>query len=607
MRCFFLVTLSFSLLVFLQASGQSILKFAEYDDDDHVVTDSLRQIAAFDINSRVEITIDKDALRKALFAQLDVSPLSADIINRISVLQNIAVDGLAALAPLQDSLLSWSRTPDSLRDSKTLQPVFRRIGDPALRLINLATPGSRLRETFNSQLVNVPREAGTAGTYRILFDGALQEAMALKAELDSIARNHGVFVQLGAWADTRKTTTPIHLPGFDEYPEGETFVVERWNINLSQEQKETLRSIEHLANNFNGNSFKGALRNIQLTTPEMISEIIDTFNQCVDSIRVQLDNLDNELTQQQAIAKADIKNLKSQIESYTDFLKGLKNKYKTGNFTSSSSAFLIQTNDDLSQVKNRTEALIERAKNLRTDFASRFQAGSGAVRLAVNGLGNTILHCSELLETGIQDLINKAKALFTELTGFKKLNEAALELSEEVFKFDIGGLPDKTEFTLTRTGRRQSGDKILVRIAAGDSTRQRQVLEHRRFRLFQLLPHIKTVVGLIFADLPESETVDSKFQLSASYSILLKKGSRRSMGYNRTFNPGIGLNVAALDFDHDDVPEIGLGLVGSVFRDYLQGGFGYNVYRDKAYWFFGLRIPLSLSAITFNREAGSVP
>ena len=605
MKCLLQSTICLFFL-FSEVFGQSVLRFTEYDEDDHVVQDSIRAIAAFDINSRVEISIDKNALRKALVDQLKIAPFSEEIITRISTLQNAAEKGLLALLPLQEALLNWSQAPDSQKNVADLQPLFSQIGDPSLRIINLAPPGSRLREAFNRQLFNLPREAGVAGSYSILFEGALREAELLRTALDDVVNNRGVFIQLGAWLETGKSTNPIHLPGFDIYPELGQYVVKRWNISLSDEQQEQLKSIEALAHNFNTVGFNKALDNIMVSTPQTIVKITDSFHQCADSIATRLGTLENLLPPGEAIAMSDIEKLNSLISGYMDFLQGLKEKYGSGNFVGGT-GFLIQTNDDLSQLKHLTGDLVALANNLKSDFSIRLASGSGDVKAASDDLATVISGCSGFLETGVSNLVEKTMAMLTELTGFKKLNESALELGKEVMKYDISGLPDKTTLAITKTGRRQAGDKIMVRIAAGDSTRRSQILEHRRFRLFQILPHLRTIVGLIFADLPESETVDSKFQLSASYSILLKKGSRKSMGFNRIFSPGIGLNIAALDFDHNDVPEIGLGLVGSVFRDYIQGGFGYNVYRDEPYWFFGLRIPLSLSAITFNREtAGQV-
>ena len=46
---------------------------------------------------------------------------------------------------------------------------------------------------------------------------------------------------------------------------------------------------------------------------------------------------------------------------------------------------------------------------------------------------------------------------------------------------------------------------------------------------------------------------------------------------------GVGLNLAALDFDKDDTPELGVGLVISAFRDILQAGVGYDVGEAQTY------------------------
>jgi len=117
-------------------------------------------------------------------------------------------------------------------------------------------------------------------------------------------------------------------------------------------------------------------------------------------------------------------------------------------------------------------------------------------------------------------------------------------------------------------------------------------------------PHIETLVGLIFAD-PLGEpglSSGSRFQAGPSYSVLLKRGSRKSEIKNRLFLLSYGVNVAALDFDHDDNPEFGIGLAGSILADYLQLGIGYNIPDDQSYWFLGIRLPLP----TFPLSGGAV-
>ena len=64
------------------------------------------------------------------------------------------------------------------------------------------------------------------------------------------------------------------------------------------------------------------------------------------------------------------------------------------------------------------------------------------------------------------------------------------------------------------------------------------------------------------------------------------------MLWNSLFDPGVGLNVAAQDFNHDDGQELGIGLAVSAFRDFITVGYGYNVSQSVPYWFFGLRLPV---------------
>lgn len=56
--------------------------------------------------------------------------------------------------------------------------------------------------------------------------------------------------------------------------------------------------------------------------------------------------------------------------------------------------------------------------------------------------------------------------------------------------------------------------------------------------------------------------------------------------------------MATLDFNSDNNPEVGIGVVVSVFKDYLQVGYGRNIGIDKYYWFLGICLPFL--GINFN-------
>ena len=80
----------------------------------------------------------------------------------------------------------------------------------------------------------------------------------------------------------------------------------------------------------------------------------------------------------------------------------------------------------------------------------------------------------------------------------------------------------------------------------------------------------------------------------AVFKEILREADRHEhilVNTHATFRWRHGL-FAAFDFDHDDNLELAVGGVISFLGDYLQGGFGYNIPQDRAYWFFGLRLPV---------------
>ena len=80
--------------------------------------------------------------------------------------------------------------------------------------------------------------------------------------------------------------------------------------------------------------------------------------------------------------------------------------------------------------------------------------------------------------------------------------------------------------------------------------------------------------------------------MAPAYSVLFKSASRRSGFWNNVLTPGIGANLSALDFDKDGTPELGAAVTLALFRDFVQVGYGYNVFRDRGYFFFGVGLPL---------------
>ena len=82
----------------------------------------------------------------------------------------------------------------------------------------------------------------------------------------------------------------------------------------------------------------------------------------------------------------------------------------------------------------------------------------------------------------------------------------------------------------------------------------------------------------------------------------------RNYHHTNVLDCGVGLNLAALDFNHDDSQELGIGVVLSgLLENLMQVGYGYNVKAGVPYAFFGLRLPLPDFGINRPKaEAGPV-
>jgi hypothetical protein len=213
----------------------------------------------------------------------------------------------------------------------------------------------------------------------------------------------------------------------------------------------------------------------------------------------------------------------------------------------------------------------------------------------------------EEFNSGYKSFEALARKKASEIIYGVQLDIAALEFGEEVYKLTLSDLPASVELDLINTGIRSDGDRLVLKMIVADkNSMQSRTLESREIYLFRILPHVITTVGVVFAD-PLAETeIQAQFQMAPSFNFLFKglgdqKCRRKSVAYNRLFDWGIGLHLAAPDFDKDDVPEIAAGVVVSTLHDYLQGGFAFNIFTGDPYWFFGLRFPIP----SFNIGASS--
>ena len=131
--------------------------------------------------------------------------------------------------------------------------------------------------------------------------------------------------------------------------------------------------------------------------------------------------------------------------------------------------------------------------------------------------------------------------------------------------------------------------QILIHKKAGTSNTIN--LYQKEFRLFFCSLYARTTVGFLFVTPnPVFKPIDQKalFRYAPSYSVLLKgfNSSRKNIKYHTFLDPGIGLNFSAQDFNYDEAIELGIGLVATVFKDFIQSGYGVNTFSGRGYGLF---------------------
>lgn len=605
-------------------AGAPLLTFTEVPTGAQPRTIDPAKPAAVDINSRVNIAIDQAALAAAIPKALKLPNVDQQLIDRIHFVSTAVSAREQSLQQLKQAFsAALMSPPTTVADRNAYFSAVSEAAKPAGQLINAPAAESaffnqRRRFYFTNPPAGLDPAHNALDQYSVIFLAAADEVSQLRSDLNTYAAQNGVYVQLGAWVQDR----PVHLEGFDAYPVGDHFVVERFNINLSDEQKAELANIAAVSKKLNadGASALTLWRELGSTLIENAASTSPTA-QCIRSLQQQFEADKTKITGSASSLQNEYFAAKGDIDTYVKSLDALKTKYAAGGITGAVPAdqFLIGTNEDVTKLIGDTQSLIatlQKAESTMRSIAAQLQ---GDAKTSVTGLASSAAACAQTAGSEVDSWRKSILGSIHALSSGSSFDRSVLDFGTEVTKLAAADVPSTTFIPLTYTGQRQRGDALTVKLAAGTPTTSRVVLSEADFVLYQTLPYITTKVGLIFANPRSANTTDDAsgtsttqtsvrhFQTAPAYSVLLKKDSPTNMLWNTVIDPGVGINVSALDFNHDDTPELGVGLVGSVFRDIVQVGYGYNVPLGKWYAFFGLRLPMPSLTLSGGAKADTAP
>lgn len=560
--------------------GQSILDLTEVDEFGRHRSIASDNSSVVDINSSIHLKLDREALRIAANQSLGLPDRLDDLLGRSHTLLEISKRGAQLLPAVSQGLAAWRKAGSSKAQIERIRQTNAEI----LGILGDIEELSRKSSVFADALdIAVTGEKSPMEQYKAVFEACGREAIRINAEADAAIREEGVFVQLAAWYIDKNGNRPLHIPGFDAYADGDYWRFERLNLILSSEQLEQLEADRQLAAELNENGFGREIDRLKAEGRELLHQSSKSLSLCFDSLQVDL----AQILSQTANGIPEIVEAKSVVTAAYSLANSLYLKYQNADLSLSSGP-LSMVAEDAKLLATQVKAVLAvgaKLKNLRIPD-EKLQA---ILEVVVRRLDR----CEEDFLQVWEPLLDALKNQVEVFRGVQEVSSNMLAFGEKVRKVDLSQVSAETSISLLNAGKRSTGDRVALKIAVGKGAQVPIELEVRQFVIAKALPHVHLTVGMLFAQPfnKESTNLPGDFHFAPSYSMLFKPGSRR-MGYKQFVDIGFGLNISTLDFDGDDIPEIGTAGVVSIFRDYLQGGAGYNFFTGTGYWFAMVRLPL---------------
>lgn len=528
-----------------------------------------------DINSVLQIDLNKNVILEKV--RQNTNGISTNIVDKIKFFTKILESRKRLLNSFNTTLKAYNyndfKEDTSNKKNKEWAKEMSKIAEEVIDLANI----------LEEKNVNFQR-------YRLksMYDATQKELDKLISEFEEYANKEGIFIQFGAWLSNNGQNEPLHLPGFDSIAPKKPYEVDRWQILPTEKQLKEFEEFSKLAkeNKTNGLTALKNIVNNQLTYLKKIfsNELEKLLNQINKDLRaIPVATEVNQII-------VDFTSFKSELEVFEKDIKKRVSYYENLNFNNQSIVFQV-----ISQIKNDVDLIDKEGKILLAKASSLYarikQLGSQ------ENLEDTVNDLKENIESWIRIALNgDIISSINELLSGTPIDFSLLKFSNQVFKLSLKDLPKQTDLDLIAAGKRKSGDRIAFKLEV-NSKKKLVYSENREVYMYKVLPHLEGSVGVVFADPLAKTGVKTQFQMAPYYNLIFKgiwdqKARRKSITYNRIFDWGVGLHMSAPDFDADDVPELGVGVVASLLHDYVQSGIAINVFTGDPYWFFGLKLPV---------------
>jgi hypothetical protein len=572
-----------------QQSATYILDVEEYDANRNKTDLNHDGTPLVDIYSTLDLKIDREALA-ARALKGSRGNASDSMLVRLKALLDIAQQGANAMLSLTRE---FEQAQGTGRSPSLLVPLQEEAATVTVGALKSARQYPDLIAAINA---GVSGNLSSLEQMQVIFDSTASFAKRMSsARIDSLVAVDRVFVQIEAILVSAAGSRQVHMEGFDSVKSGPAYDPPRFGVNLSEAQMAELKAYSDAAKAIRTGAYGTALQDLLKLPGPAIAKAAADAQTCLarvvtDAKVAQLSSAPDAFVQARTLVEGFGASMKTLVAKYTG----------TGPGAGDDLTLLAQSVTDLYAVVGETADMGAALTSLETASVA---AATGAMLAAATQVATDALACAKTIESAGSPLKELAAQLHT--AGAPARIAADVDtIASKALRFDVNAVPTTTQISLrTDVGQRAAGDQIVIRVRSGNGTgAANRELELRRFVIGHAVTYLQTTTGLIFArpmrtiPPPANSTQEvSPFFPAAAYSVLLKPISgrlaRKSGWYADVFDPGVGINMSALDFNHDNTPELGVSGVLSILRDYVQAGVGYNIQQAKSFWFIGIRLP----------------
>jgi hypothetical protein len=559
-------------------SAQQVLKITEMDEAKKYLSGKGTYIntSLVDINSTLQIAIDKTEIKKRIGDQPELG-MSAKTAETIAFLNTVLQKQNRILNQFKRNIHFYD--PSDPVEIKKFNDSMKVIGDFA---VDLFVHDPKTLQYYNRKPIEI-------GLVEGIFYAAGKRLDDLQAELAEFQSGKKTSLQLGVWIHTKAGLTPIHLKGYDALPEQGYYAVDRWQIIPTKEQLDQLKQLQSFAKENKDAGLEVINVFLQKTSDQFKENLSKLSGDNFAEVQASFAGIKTEL--QSPALQTKIEALEKNYANLLSELQPKIDQYQSWLAMQPPPVMMLsaQLKQDSRFFKDGIDILSGNLKSI----VSEIEALPELMRLKADALK---LLVQRKLNAMVKTLVPPEIAGLLE--GYK-FDVASLMYSDKVFKLSISNVPVTTDLDLGTTGKRGEGDKILVKLTVADETGKPIIEEARDITMYSLAVHLQGTVGVVFAHPTVTTAITKQFQMAPYYNLLFKsvwpwteKHHRRSAMNNSFWDFSWGLHVSTPDFSKDDVPELGVGVVVSGIKDLIQVGFAHNIFENKPYWFFGIRLPV---------------